>query len=67
MAETTPVRAERRQLLWRLTGGELLRLYNGAMGFPPGTLEVRSIPKESMVRTILLKEGFPQEVRTDDD
>ena len=67
MSETTPARAERMQTLWRLTGSELLQHYNEAMGLPPGTLVERHIPKESMVRSILLKEGFVSEVRHDAD
>lgn len=50
--------AERFQQLWRLSAGELLKLFNGTMRISPGTGEDRGMPKESMVRSILLKEGF---------
>jgi hypothetical protein len=58
MASSIHSRAERCQQLWRLSALDLLQLYNGVINVSPGTAESRGMPKESMIRSILLTEGY---------
>jgi hypothetical protein len=61
MTKTTSTRADRSQQLNRLHASKILELYNGAVGKPSGTVEDRGMPKEGMIRSILLQEGYEEQ------